>query len=438
MSIPPLPRRLTLPAVPGPDPPAGLLPRCANAAEVRRVAPGRPEYDTSGFHNLFMGSGYRELWTTPIDFEVLDLRSFAGGLTPVRQVGSMQSIGLAMKGAGRPELHLQDQRQGPEAHPAPRVGRHRARAAVPGRDHREPPRRRLRDAAARGGGGCPAHDAPLRVHARRPRARGVPRHLRRQAGHDRGVPAARSRRLARVRRRHRDRLDGRAVEAPSRRPGARRRAGARARAALRPLDPGLGPPQQAVALAAARRGRRLRAAARGPRPGLLALRRPAALDRAGHAPEVHGLRRRVRELRGLDDPGRRGGPLAALGGRPRASSRRRRRSLRRGSRTRSSTPRSRGCRASGTRSTARASRRRSRSAAPTCCRRRSSSTSASPRRWTSTPPTWPIRCAWRAARTGASRWRSRAPPARRRGSKGASTRAKRARCGSTSTRDPTR
>jgi hypothetical protein len=59
---------------------------------------GRPEYDASGFQKLLMGSGYRKLWTTPIDFELLDLRSFAGGLTPVRQVGSMQSIGLAMKG----------------------------------------------------------------------------------------------------------------------------------------------------------------------------------------------------------------------------------------------------------------------------------------------------------------------------------------------------
>ena len=73
------------------------LPR-AHAAEVKRVAAGRPEYATSRLHNLFMGSGYRELWTTPIDFEVLDLHSFAGGLAPVRQVGSMQSIGLAMKG----------------------------------------------------------------------------------------------------------------------------------------------------------------------------------------------------------------------------------------------------------------------------------------------------------------------------------------------------
>jgi hypothetical protein len=86
-----------------------LLPACAlaaaiagrtlEAAEVRRVMAGRPEYDASGFQRLLMGSGYRALWTTPIDFELLDLRAFAGGLTPVRQVGSMQSIGLAMKGA---------------------------------------------------------------------------------------------------------------------------------------------------------------------------------------------------------------------------------------------------------------------------------------------------------------------------------------------------
>ena len=75
----------------------GSLP--LDAAEVRRVPAGRPEYATSRWHNLFMGSGYRKLWTTPIDFEVLDLRTFAGGLTPVRQVGSMQSIGLALKGA---------------------------------------------------------------------------------------------------------------------------------------------------------------------------------------------------------------------------------------------------------------------------------------------------------------------------------------------------
>lgn len=68
-------------------------------AETRRVIAGRESYDVSGLHELWFGEGRRELWTTPFETEVLDLRSFAGGLTPVRQVGSMQSIGLALKGA---------------------------------------------------------------------------------------------------------------------------------------------------------------------------------------------------------------------------------------------------------------------------------------------------------------------------------------------------
>jgi len=66
------------------------------AEKTQRAIAGRPEYATSWLHNVFMGSGYRKLWTTPIDFPVLDLA--AGGLTPVRQVGSMQSIGLALRG----------------------------------------------------------------------------------------------------------------------------------------------------------------------------------------------------------------------------------------------------------------------------------------------------------------------------------------------------
>jgi hypothetical protein len=62
------------------------------------VIAGRPEYDRSGYHKAHFGEGYRKLWTTPYETPVLDLRTFAGGLTPVRQVGSMQSIGLALQG----------------------------------------------------------------------------------------------------------------------------------------------------------------------------------------------------------------------------------------------------------------------------------------------------------------------------------------------------
>jgi hypothetical protein len=66
---------------------------------TQRTMAGRPDYESSALQRFFMGSGYRKLWVTPIDFPVLDLATFAGGLKAVRQVGSMQSIGLALAGA---------------------------------------------------------------------------------------------------------------------------------------------------------------------------------------------------------------------------------------------------------------------------------------------------------------------------------------------------
>lgn len=68
-------------------------------AETRLVTAGRAEYGRhSGLWRFHFGEGYRDLWTTPFEVELLDLRTRAGGLTPVRQVGSMQSIGLALRG----------------------------------------------------------------------------------------------------------------------------------------------------------------------------------------------------------------------------------------------------------------------------------------------------------------------------------------------------
>ncbi len=90
------PSRAVLPLLAG----AALTVSFAAAAEKRQVIAGRPEYNQhSGFYRFQFGSGYRDLWTAPFEVEVLDLKSYAGGLTPVRQVGSMQSIGLSLKGA---------------------------------------------------------------------------------------------------------------------------------------------------------------------------------------------------------------------------------------------------------------------------------------------------------------------------------------------------
>ena len=59
------------------------------AAESVMVAAGK-HYDAGPFKRSMLGDTYRDLWTTPIKVPVLDLKSFAGGLTPT-EVGTGQS-----------------------------------------------------------------------------------------------------------------------------------------------------------------------------------------------------------------------------------------------------------------------------------------------------------------------------------------------------------
>ena len=51
-------------------------------------------YGAGGFHRLLFGSGYRDLWTMPIRVEVLDLRTFGGGLRPLKKGGGFQTKSL--------------------------------------------------------------------------------------------------------------------------------------------------------------------------------------------------------------------------------------------------------------------------------------------------------------------------------------------------------
>jgi len=58
-----------------------------------------PDYGSPpGGQEWLLGKNYRDLWTTPIEVDVLDLQAFAGGLTPVMTVGGFQSVGLALRG----------------------------------------------------------------------------------------------------------------------------------------------------------------------------------------------------------------------------------------------------------------------------------------------------------------------------------------------------
>ena len=53
----------------------------------------------SGTYQFFFGKGYRSLWVTAIEVEQLDLRTFAGGLTPTGTGKGLQSLGLRFVGA---------------------------------------------------------------------------------------------------------------------------------------------------------------------------------------------------------------------------------------------------------------------------------------------------------------------------------------------------
>ncbi len=114
---------------------AGPLAVAASAQDAEIRASGEtsvvvtvgPEYSAGPRKRRVLGRGYRDLWTTPIRVEVLDLQREGGGLTPVRQVGQAQSVGLALKGAdGRSytfrSLYKEPERMLPEA----------LRAGVPG------------------------------------------------------------------------------------------------------------------------------------------------------------------------------------------------------------------------------------------------------------------------------------------------------------------
>jgi hypothetical protein len=61
------------------------------------IIPGE-HYAASGFYEFWFGKHWRNVWTTPVKVEILNLESFAGGLTPIRKGGGMQTKSLQFKG----------------------------------------------------------------------------------------------------------------------------------------------------------------------------------------------------------------------------------------------------------------------------------------------------------------------------------------------------
>jgi hypothetical protein len=84
-------------AADAPDPPD-------RGATATVVAGAR--YEVSGTWRRLMGSRYRDLWTTPVRVPLLDLRTFAGGLTPLRRGGNVQTMALRFRGADGREYNF--------------------------------------------------------------------------------------------------------------------------------------------------------------------------------------------------------------------------------------------------------------------------------------------------------------------------------------------
>src|SRR6185503_1150349 len=70
-----------------------------STGEERRaiLIPGA-QFARGDLHRLVFGANYRDLWTLPITAPVLNLDTFAGGLTPKERGGGQQTLSLRLEG----------------------------------------------------------------------------------------------------------------------------------------------------------------------------------------------------------------------------------------------------------------------------------------------------------------------------------------------------
>jgi Omp85 superfamily domain len=80
---------------------AGAAAMCGSPLEGQSdsvtITPGAQYEAANGLHESLLGRRYRDLWTTPIRVPVLDLATFAGGVTPVSTGGHQQTRSLRLE-----------------------------------------------------------------------------------------------------------------------------------------------------------------------------------------------------------------------------------------------------------------------------------------------------------------------------------------------------
>jgi len=92
-----------------------LRPAAQESAGSTVVTAAGEQYRAGAFHRWTLGRHYRDLWTTPIEVEVLDLSTFAGGLTPTRVGGGRQTKSLRFDGADGREYAFRSVDKDPSA-----------------------------------------------------------------------------------------------------------------------------------------------------------------------------------------------------------------------------------------------------------------------------------------------------------------------------------
>ncbi len=81
-----------------PRPPVAGVPYVFVAQDTVTFAAG-PHYRLGGLRETFLGSRYRNAWSTPVPVPVIDLDKTAGGLTPLQLGGGLQTKSLRLLGA---------------------------------------------------------------------------------------------------------------------------------------------------------------------------------------------------------------------------------------------------------------------------------------------------------------------------------------------------
>lgn len=89
--------------------------RAAEAPAPKQTLAAGARYEASGFQRFFLGSGYRDLWTLPLEVEVLDLASWSGGLVAEKKGGGRQTQALRFEGADGREWRFRSVDKDPTA-----------------------------------------------------------------------------------------------------------------------------------------------------------------------------------------------------------------------------------------------------------------------------------------------------------------------------------